>query len=201
MENIFVLIFEIIGPIAFAVSGAMVGIEKKMDILGVAVLGMTTAVGGGVIRDVILDITPPSAFTHPIYFIISIVVSILVFLPFVSTKININNWIIMIMDAIGLGIFTVVGVQAGASSQNFFLTFFVGVITGVGGGVMRDIFAGDKPMIFVRHFYASAAIIGSLISTALWNVNNHLAMIVGAVVIIILRIRAAKFKWHLPKAK
>ena len=72
MENIFVLIFEIIGTIAFAVSGAMVGIEKKMDILGVAVLGMTTAVGGGVIRDVILDITPPSAFTHPIYFIISI---------------------------------------------------------------------------------------------------------------------------------
>ncbi len=191
---------EIIGTIAFAISGAMVGIEKKMDIFGVLVLGMTTAVGGGIIRDLLIGVVPPMAFQEPVYALTAIAVSIIVFLPFVRNRINKISKMILLMDSIGLGIFTVIGIRAAASFDNVFLSIFLALVTGVGGGVLRDVFAQDRPMIFVKHFYASAAIIGAVVSLLLWNINVETSMIVGAATVIVLRILAAKFRWHLPKA-
>ncbi|MCR4934797.1 MAG: trimeric intracellular cation channel family protein [Lachnospiraceae bacterium] len=191
---------EIIGTIAFAISGAMVGIEKKMDIFGVLVLGMTTAVGGGIIRDLLIGVVPPMAFQEPVYALTAIAVSIIVFLPFVRNRINKISKMILLMDSIGLGIFTVIGIKAAASFGNAFLSIFLALVTGVGGGVLRDVFAQDRPMIFVKHFYASAAIIGAVVSLLLWNINVETSMIVGAATVIVLRILAAKFRWHLPKA-
>ena len=191
---------EIIGTIAFAISGAMVGIEKKMDIFGVLVLGMTTAVGGGIIRDLLIGVVPPMAFQEPVYALTAIAVSIIVFLPFVRNRINKISKMILLMDSIGLGIFTVIGIRAAASFNNAFLSIFLALVTGVGGGVLRDVFAQDRPMIFVKHFYASAAIIGAVVSLLLWNINVETSMIVGAATVIVLRILAAKFRWHLPKA-
>lgn len=191
---------EIIGTIAFAISGAMVGIEKKMDIFGVLVLGMTTAVGGGIIRDLLIGVVPPMAFQEPVYALTAIAVSIIVFLPFVRNRINKISKMILLMDSIGLGIFTVIGIRAAASFNNAFLSIFLALVTGVGGGVLRDVFAQDRPMIFVKHFYASAAIIGAVVSLLLWNINVETSMIVGSVTVIVLRILAAKFRWHLPKA-
>ena len=191
---------EIIGTIAFAISGAMVGIEKKMDIFGVLVLGMTTAVGGGIIRDLLIGVVPPMAFQEPVYALTAIAVSIIVFLPFVRNRINKISKMILLMDSIGLGIFTVIGIKAAASFNNIFLSIFLALVTGVGGGVLRDVFAQDRPMIFVKHFYASAAIIGAVVSLLLWNINVETSMIVGAATVIVLRILAAKFRWHLPKA-
>ncbi|MBQ1377514.1 MAG: TRIC cation channel family protein [Lachnospiraceae bacterium] len=195
-----ILTLEIIGTIAFAVSGAMVAIGKKMDIFGVIMLGVTTAVGGGVIRDVILDTTPPLVFQNPVYALTGAVVSLLVFLPFIRRKINVDGLILQVMDSIGLAIFVVVGIRYSISFENRFLSVFVGVLTGVGGGVMRDIFAGDRPMIFVRHFYACAAILGALLCIFLWEIDENLAMISGAALIFVIRILAARFRWHLPKA-
>lgn len=191
---------EIIGTIAFAISGAMVGIEKKMDIFGVLVLGMTTAVGGGIIRDLLIGVVPPMAFEEPVYALTAIAVSIIVFLPFVRNRINKISKMILLMDSIGLGIFTVIGIRAAAPFDNPFLSIFLALVTGVGGGVLRDVFAQDRPMIFVKHFYASAAIIGAVVSLLLWNINVETSMIVGAATVIVLRILAAKFRWHLPKA-
>ena len=191
---------EIIGTIAFAISGAMVGIEKKMDIFGVLVLGMTTAVGGGIIRDLLIGVVPPMAFQEPVYALTAIAVSIIVFLPFVRNRINKISKMILLMDSIGLGIFTVIGIKAAASFNNAFLSIFLALVTGVGGGVLRDVFAQDRPMIFVKHFYASASIIGAVVSLLLWNINVETSMIVGAATVIVLRILAAKFRWHLPKA-
>lgn len=191
---------EIIGTIAFAISGAMVGIEKKMDIFGVLVLGMTTAVGGGIIRDLLIGVVPPMAFQEPVYALTAIAVSIIVFLPFVRNRINKISKMILLMDSIGLGIFTVIGIRAAAPFNNVFLSIFLALVTGVGGGVLRDVFAQDRPMIFVKHFYASAAIIGAVVSLLLWNINVETSMIVGAATVIVLRILAAKFRWHLPKA-
>ena len=195
-----ILTLEIIGTIAFAVSGAMVAIGKKMDIFGVIMLGVTTAVGGGVIRDVILDTTPPLVFQNPVYALTGAVVSLLVFLPFIRRKINVDGLILQVMDSIGLAIFVVVGIRYSISFENRFLSVFVVVLTGVGGGVMRDIFAGDRPMIFVRHFYACAAILGALLCIFLWEIDENLAMISGAALIFVIRILAARFRWHLPKA-
>lgn len=195
-----VFVLELIGTIAFAMSGAMLGIRKKMDLLGVVILGMTTAVGGGIIRDLILGVTPPMAFRHPVYALLAICVSLLTFLPAVRKWVNLDSTPLMVMDAVGLGIFTVIGVKAGAEFDNLFLSVFVGTLTGVGGGVMRDIFAGDQPSIFVRHFYACASIIGALLCALLWSLNGDLAMAAGAAAVIVLRILAAKRKWNLPRA-
>ena len=193
-------ILEILGTIAFAISGAMVGIKAKMDILGVVVLGITTAIGGGIIRDILIGQTPPRAFQHPIYAIIATLVSFVVFIPSIRKRINVDTFILNLVDAIGLGVFSVVGVSYGLPYNSLILQIFLGVVTGVGGGVMRDLFAMEKPMIFVRHFYAVTSIIGVIIARMIMEYNISMGMIVGVVVIVILRVLAAYKRWNLPKA-
>ena len=200
--------FEILGTIAFAVSGAVVAISKKMDIFGVAILGMTTAVGGGILRDLILGITPPAAFQSPGYALTSIAVSMLVFLPPVRRLLHWNEKLydtaLLLFDAIGLGIFTVIGVQTAyiaTGELNAFLAIFVGVVTGCGGGVMRDVFAGSPPYIFVKHLSATASLLGAVACLLLWNIGQMPAMLIGAAVTLTLRLLAAHYRWSLPKAK
>ena len=193
-------ILEIIGTIAFSVSGAVVGIKKKMDVLGVVTMGIITAVGGGIIRDVLIGVVPPAAFRDPIYALIAIGVAVIAFFPFVSRKINLDHFIWILADSIGLGAFTMIGVSTGTTFDNIFLEVFLGVLTGVGGGVIRDICSGDIPMIFIRHFYACPCIIGAIVCAVLNKYDPDLAMVLGFAVILILRLLAAKFKWHLPKA-
>ncbi len=209
MSDTVQLIFEIIGTIAFSISGAMIGVRKEMDIFGVVILGLTTAVGGGIIRDIILGITPPSTFQNPIYAVIAIITAIIVFLPIVQNIFvkhpQYSEKIMLLMDSVGLGIFTVVGIQTAYSitdQYNLFLLIFVGVVTGVGGGVMRDVMAGDRPYIFVKHFYATASLIGALVCGVLWlHIGQGISMTLGTAVIVALRLCAAKFRWSLPKGK
>lgn len=208
MPETVILILELVGTVAFAISGANVAAEKKMDLLGVVILGLTTAVGGGVIRDLLLGVTPPKAFVDPVYGLVAIGVSLLVFLPFVRKWFQEHNKkfgpVLMFIDAVGLAIFTVVGISVAYEAlpeSTIVLKLFVGVVTGVGGGVLRDIMAGLLPAIFVRHFYACAAIIGATLTILLWPLLGNIgAMAAGAVVIVILRVLAARFKWELPKA-
>ena len=210
MAETIYFVMEIIGTVAFSISGAVVGIRKKMDILGVITLGVTTAVGGGVIRDLILGATPPAAFRNPVYLLLASAVSVIVFIPAVRSSITrdprsrIIDGLLLLMDSVGLGVFTVVGVKAGcnaANEFNFFLLVFVGVVTGVGGGVMRDLFAQEPPYIFHKHFYASASIIGAVVCVSLWNfAGEFAAMLIGLVCVTALRLAAAKFRWSLPKA-
>lgn len=207
MAMIFFL--EILGTVAFAVSGAIVGVQKKMDIFGVAILGLTTAVGGGVLRDLILNITPPAAFQRPVFAVVAILTSMLIFLKSVRTILEHQSRtydnMILIMDTIGLSLFTVVGVEAAQEAiteRNLFLVTFVGVLTGVGGGLLRDIFAGITPSIFTKHFYACASIAGAWTCALLWTDDLKLqAMFTGAVITAALRILAAHFRWSLPRAK
>lgn len=199
-------VIELTGTVAFAVSGALVAIEKKMDILGVCVLGITTAVGGGVIRDIILGNTPPQAFDTPVYIVTAIVVSVLVFLPGIRRLIHSEQTrfdrILLVMDSLGLSIFTVIGIEvAYRTSDNGFLLLFVGALTGVGGGVLRDILAGQMPYILVKHFYCMAAIIGAILTITLWKpLGSTPAMFIGAAVIFVLRLLAAHYRWKLPRA-
>ena len=202
-------VFEIIGIIVFAISGAVVGMKKGMDMFGVCVMGFTTATTGGIVRDLILGITPPIVFREPIYAAVAVVSSIVVFIPFVQHEMirekKIFDRIILIADSAGLGVFSVVGVQCAlenGAEWGLFLTVFVGTLTGVGGSVLRDIFAGNTPYIFVKHFYACASMLGALLCALLWNVTGNIAaMIIGASVTFLLRILAAVFHWHLPKYK
>ena len=213
MLDKYIFIIEIIGTIAFASSGAMVGVKKQMDLLGVCVLGMTTAVGGGMIRDLILGVNPPVMFQNPTYALLAIAFSVLIFfgMYFFQGKIthskfyDIYDRLMMVFDSLGLGLFTVVGVTTAINigyETTGFLQIFVGVLTGVGGGVLRDIMAGDTPYIFVKHVYASASIIGAAVCvlTELWF-GELPAMIAGAAVVFIIRLLAVHFRWNLPKIK
>ena len=115
LENI-VFALEIIGTIAFAISGATLGLEKGMDLMGITILGLTTGVGGGIIRDIIIGQTPPLTFRDPTYLIISVVVSVIVFTPPVRSWIfsdsMLYEWLMLIMDSVGLGVFTVLGIKS-----------------------------------------------------------------------------------------
>lgn len=208
MSVTILLIFEIIGTTAFAASGAITGLRKGMDIFGVSILGLATAVGGGIIRDLILGITPPMTFQNPIYATIAILVSILFFVVVKkspSFSIKGSEIIMLLADSIGLGVFTVIGINTAYSidsDHSMFLLIFVGVITGVGGGVMRDIMAGNPPYVFVKHVYACASIIGALVCVMCWpQLGSTTSMLAGTAVVITLRLCAAHFRWSLPKAK
>ncbi len=199
MSLLFIL--EILGTIAFAISGAIVAIKNEMDIFGVVMLGLTTAVGGGILRDITLGKTPPSVFDNYVFIIVAIVVSLVVFIPKVREYIIKFDALVQIMDAIGLAIFTVIGVETSLSYNNFLLSIFCGVLTGVGGGITRDIFARTKLYVFTKHFYACAALIGAIISFYLFKFNENVAIILGFIMIFSLRMVAWKYKWNLPKAK
>ncbi len=209
MTEILLLVFELIGTVAFAVSGALIALSKKMDIFGVAILGLTTAVGGGIIRDLILGNTPPETFRNPIYSVTALLTSVIVFIPWIRKKLNSKqvffDTLLLIMDSLGLAVFTVVGIstaKALGGEYNTYLLLFVGVVTGIGGGVMRDVMAQNTPYIFVKHFYATASLIGAVVCVLLWDILGAVnAMIIGAAVIFLLRICAALFHWRLPRAK
>ncbi len=187
------LCFELIGTVAFAVSGAIVGIKKQMDLFGVIVLGVCTAVGGGIVRDLILGVTPPVTFQNPVYTLTAAAVSVLMFLPHVRARVGrhepVFDRLLLVMDAVGLGVFTVVGVQCAyqqSEDYTLFLLIFVGLSTGVGGGVLRDVFSGERPYIFVRHFYACASIVGALICALCWRaLGGNAAMLFGAAVVVV----------------
>ena len=200
---------EMIGTVAFAASGAMVGIRKKMDIFGVCVLGFVTAVGGGMVRDVILGITPPNVFRNTDYALVAVLTSLIVFFAVYVKKDVLSgsfkivyDKMMLIMDTIGLAIFTVVGVNIGIQQgylEKIFLLTFVGTITGVGGGLMRDVMAGEKPYIFVKHIYASASVIGAIVCVYMYREFGAVAsMVISSTVILVIRYLAAHFHWNLP---
>ncbi len=205
-DNI-VFILEIIGTVAFAVSGALVGIRKSMDIFGVCVLGVVTAVGGGAIRDVVVGIIPPNVFRDPVYATVAVLVSCLVFgvAYFRSFRSSGRLGAMLLMDAVGLGIFTVVGVNAGIQQghgDNTFLLIFTGTVTGVGGGLLRDIMAGVPPYIFVRHIYACASIAGAVACTLLYRTTGiTTAMFAGVLLVLGIRCLASHYRWNLPRVR
>lgn len=203
-----ILVLELVGTLAFAASGAMTALKKNMDLFGVCILGLTTAVGGGVIRDVILGATPPATFQSPIYAVVAVATSAVLFWPRLRRLFMwdpaLYDLAMLVMDSAGLGIFTVMGIRiayAQVDRPGWFLLVFVGVVTGVGGGVLRDVLAGDTPYIFVKHVYASASLAGALACVVLWPLAGEMAaMLCGSALVVAVRILSAHFRWNLPHA-
>ena len=203
--NDLIMYLEIIGAAAFAISGAMVAISKDFDMFGIIFTGITTATGGGVIRDIILNRGTPIMFSDPVYCIVAAACSAMLFFPFVRKLLKnkyAHDAVFIVADSLGLAIFTAATVLycINIGETNKFLIVFVSVITGVGGGVLRDLFARDTPIIFRKYVYASASIVGALVSVFLADViNKELAVAIGFLVIVAIRIVSAKFKINLPK--
>ena len=211
MPELVIDIIEIIGTIAFAVSGALVAIGVGFDIFGVAFVGWITAVGGGIIRDLLIGSIPPTAFENFAMSVIAIVTALIVFgIIYVKKNYNmirhrveaINN----VFDAIGLAAFSVMGAEityASGFENNAFIVITLGMITGVGGGIFRDIFTDTTPYVFKKHVYALASIAGCVVyylithyfGQSMWNSVLPMALIV------VLRLLATKFLWSLPKVE
>lgn len=162
-------IIEVIGVAAFAASGAIVAVEKKLDIFGILVLAFVTAVGGGVIRDVVMNRGIPVFFSNYLYSAVILTVAVAVML--LRGKIR-WGWPFVIIDALGLAVFTTVaGMMAIESGYTFLAFLFVSVITGVGGSMMRDVLVQEIPAILHKEIYATAVIAGVL---ALWFLHQWL---------------------------
>lgn len=211
-SDLIIYIFEMIGTVAFASSGALVGIRKNMDIFGVNVLGITTAVGGGCIRDIILGITPPKMFQNFSYVGASILISCILFTIFYLNQEQLSSRfletyerVMISLDAIGLGVFTVMGIRTAIEASfenNIFLLIFVGAVTGIGGGMLRDVMAGMSPFVFVKHVYAIASILGAVCYIILrLYIRDTISLFLGAAVVIIIRLLAAHFRWNLPRIR
>ena len=205
-----IYICEVIGTIAFSISGAFVGLRNRSDVFGVMVLGTVTATGGGMIRDVILGRIPPAAFVRPVYVFIALATALAVFclaawLEKAGRSLSDFDYkdILFYMDSIGLGIFAVVGVNTAVSVYGYgngFLCVFCGMITGVGGGLLRDVMVCHQPDILTKDIYAVAAIIGGFTSLLLFRAGHPAGAIwLPAILIVIIRIIARHFGLNLPK--
>ena len=207
-EIMFVL--ELIGAAAFAVSGAMVAIEKKADIFGVLFLAVTTALGGGVIRDVLIGRIPPVMFVSYWYLLISVVAALAVFIDAYlrSEKYKLHldklDAVNNVFDAIGLAVFTVSGMNAAMPvSNNVILVLFVGMCTGVGGGMLRDVMTNTMPKVLRKRVYAVASLVGGGLYYVMHmlGANQLLSVGCGMLVIFALRLLATVYKWNLPSVK
>lgn len=211
IQTLIVFCMELIGTVAFAASGAMVGINCGMDIFGVCVLGVVTAVGGGMTRDMILG-NVPGALIRPVYVLAAVFTALAVFLALYFKRNvlqgkpgELYDRAMLVMDSVGLGIFTVVGVTTGISQgylENTFLLTFLGTLTGVGGGLLRDIMAGMPPYIFVKHIYACASVAGALSCVWIYRGFGQIpAMVVSSALVVVIRFLAAHYRWNLPRMK
>ena len=210
MTKEFIFIMDLIGTVAFAISGSMTAVEQGMDLFGILILALTTATGGGFIRDLTIGSLPPVVFRNPIYMILSFLTAGIVFLvlKFQSLRPHservrlVYEKTLLITDSMGLAAFTVDGVCAGLAQPdtNLFLAVFLGVITGVGGGILRDLFAGKKPYVFVKHVYALASLAGA---AAVYILPRYLgagfSIMIRFGIIILIRYLAAHYRWDLPR--
>jgi uncharacterized membrane protein YeiH len=202
-------IIENVGITAFAISGAVVAAKKDMDLFGINLMALVTALGGGLLRDIILNKIPPVMFVNPTYTIITLITANIAFIimylkkPMPKGITPVYEKLIFWLDTLGLAAFTVDGVFAGIYSDysdNLFLVSFLGVITGIGGGIIRDLLADKVPYVLVKHVYAIACIAGSIVTVLLWKYlgNELISMLSGFFTIVILRFLAMHFEWNLP---
>ena len=199
-------IFELLGTVAFAVSGAMEGVRHRMDLFGVTLLGLVTAIGGGVLRDLVIGQIPPKVFRDSRCAVLAILVALAVFIILKLTQerkpralARLRDRLYFLSDTLGLAAFTVLGIESAGPRSNTGLLLFVGMITGVGGGVLRDILAGSVPSILRKHIYAVASLAGALADVLLMHIlPAEIAMLAGFVLVVLIRLAAAHYKWNLP---
>ncbi len=213
--EIFSTIIEVIGVVAFSISGAMVAIRRKTDLFGVILLAIITAHGGGLTRDVVFSFSPPAIFSIKSYIVICVVVAIIVFLfarkfshTYLENELKIEHTN-DVFDALGLGVFAVIGVKVAfehGHTDDALISITCGLLTGICGGMLRDVLTNYTPFVLVKRIYALAALAGASVYYLLHiyghilHIGDELALVLGIAVTFILRILAMTFKWNMPVA-
>ena len=201
--DFFIYILDLFGTMAFAVTGAFKAIEHKADIVGIIILATITGIAGGTIRDIVLGKTLPNSLIDPSYVIITVITAIVLFFLYSKMK---KHWNVFLkFDAIGLGVFTIIGATFAYNlfGMNFLVIVLSGMLTAIGGGILRDVFVNQTPIVFVKELYASASFIGAVVFyfTLMITSEIYAATILGIILTTSLRLVAMKYNWNLPKVK
>ncbi|MBA0909048.1 MAG: trimeric intracellular cation channel family protein [Nitrosarchaeum sp.] len=200
--QVFIYILDLFGTMAFAVTGAFKAIEHKSDIVGILLLATITGVAGGTIRDIVMG-KFPNSLSDPAYVVITIISGISIFFLYSHLK---KHWNLFLkFDAIGLGVFAIIGATFAYNlvGLNFLAIMLCGMLTAVGGGILRDVFVTQIPVVFVKEFYVSASFIGITAFYFILYFGGELyaATIFGIILTTTLRLIAMKFNWNLPRVK
>jgi len=201
--SIIILVLDLFGTMAFAVTGALRAIEHKYDIVGIIILATTTGLLGGVMRDTILGIFPPYNFSDTIHIALTTIAATIIF--FLYHRIKKYENMFNIFDAIGLGVFTFTGASIAYSlfNTNFVLIVISSLLTAFGGGILRDVFVREPPIVFTKEVYALASFIGVTLFLILVNVKLQFEFTAIAVIFVTtcIRLISIKLQWNLPKVK
>ena len=190
---------DILGTIAFAISGVLVAMDKKMDLFGILIIAFVTAIGGGTIRDLLIGVTPVSWMTNMSY--TYAILGAAVFAVIVRNKINYLRTSLFLFDTIGIGLYTVVGIEKGITAElHPIICVALGTITASFGGVLRDILCNEIPVIFRKEIYATACILGGLSYFALIQLplDENIVFVIAGSIVITIRLLAVRFKIALP---
>lgn len=201
------LLFDVIGTIAFAISGALLGIQRRMDIFGILILALVTAIGGGIVRDVMVGRIPPTSLQTGLYISITLITVGIIFIMY---RYGWNRYIegkgatkvYLTADALGLASFAVTGATIGITVDpgNLVLTVVLGVITAVGGGIIRDILAHRTPSVLKEEVYALPALLGSIIYYVVCGMGHQImASYATFLIVFIIRMVALEYHWNLPR--
>lgn len=195
------LTLDLLGTFFFALSGSLLAARRGFDIIGSLLLGSLTGLGGGIVRDLVLGVTP-TAFDNPVYLIPPVVAASIVY--FVHAGVQKLSRALLVCDAVGLGVFCTTGaLKALDVGMNPVAAALLGVITGVGGGLLRDVVANRDPQLFnPRDLYAIPAMIGAALITVLWSVGWYVVGVEWgvALVVFVLRLLSLRLGWRVPGA-
>ena len=202
-----VQVFDFVGTLAFAISGIRLASAKKFDLFGAYVVGVTTAIGGGTMRDMMLGVSP--FWMTNMFYLICSAIALLWVIVFRKLLVRQDNtW--FLFDTIGLALFTVTGIEKpittiGPSGEHFpfWTAIIMGTITGAGGGVLRDVFINEVPLIFRKEIYALACVIGGIAYYICHHLglDSTLSAIICGITVVLMRLLAVKYKLHLPTIK
>ena len=196
-------ILDLAGVTVFAISGALAGLHRGLDLFGVVVLASVTAIGGGTLRDVLLSRTPIFWVAAPSYLYVILVAALLTFVA-PGFFIGLGSPM-LIADAFGLGLFAISGAQvAEAQNRSWIVIVLMGTMTGVAGGVIRDLLSGVVPVLLRRDIYASAAMVGIIVYLLLrrWrHLRQSLALPIAVAIVVTVRLLALRYGWQLPTAQ
>ena len=198
----FISILDYLGTIAFAVTGASKAISHNADIFGIIVLASVVGVAGGITRDVIFG-RFPTAFSDPIYISLTVAAGIVMFFLYSKLKKQMGTW--LVFDAVGLGVFSIIGASIAYQivGLNFLPMLFAGVLTAIGGGILRDVFVREIPIVFVKEVYAVASVVGIVVFYAILSsgMDSQVSSVIGIVTVTGIRLLAMKYNWNLPKVR
>lgn len=200
MDVIYIL--DILGTFAFAVSGALVASDKKFDLFGVLIIAFVTAVGGGMLRDLLINAHPIN-WIGDLNYLYTIFIAVITTILFKSKILPLSKTMFL-FDTVGLGVFTLLGLQKGLSyNLHPIIALIMGMTSAVFGGVLRDVLTNKVPLIFEKEIYASACLAGGIVFLILksLDLDNQLNFMIAVSVVVVIRVIAVKFHLELPKIK